>query len=106
VCSDFWLLVQILCSFYGNRFESLWARSVIFQGAVPLSPGPLQDSLFCILTAQVLVELPVMMKFGNIGVFVGFQGDTQLRKIRTQISFSLVPVESFYTAATAGDVTH
>jgi hypothetical protein len=30
------------------------------------------------------------MKFGNIGVFVGFQGDTQLRKIRTQISFSLV----------------
>jgi hypothetical protein len=35
-----------------------------------------------------------MMKFGNIGVFVGFQGDTQLRKIRTQISFSLVPAFS------------
>jgi hypothetical protein len=31
-----------------------------------------------------------MLKFGNIGVFVGFQGDTQLRKIRPQITFSLV----------------
>ena len=68
------------------------------SGSCPTVSRPFQDSLFRILTGLVLllVELPVMLKFGNIGVFVVFQGDTQLRKIRPQISFSLVPLYTVY----------
>jgi hypothetical protein len=59
VCSNFWVLVQILCSFYVNRFEPSWPRSLHFLGLVVKASNAPQDLPAHSLTRLGSVELAV-----------------------------------------------